>query len=334
MNNNRVCELLGIRYPIISAPMNWVSGAELVAAVSNAGGLGTLGPNAGATTISRDVEITAERMRKEIREVRQLTQQPFAVNLNINPLDGRKFGERCVEVALEEKVPVAVVSLGGPDVYTKLLHDHGMKVFHAVSTARHSQKAEETGVDAVICEGYEGGGHKGTTELTTMCLIPEVADTVKIPIIAGGGIGDARGVLAALVLGAEGVYMGTRFMLTRESSSHPGVKEAILKAEKPPTVSIPKGTSLLARDLRSQFTRNYLSLIASHPDPAEITRYLDEHSQYRAQILGDAEESEVCCGQAAALVKSIMSVAQVFDQIKNGISPVLAALQPKISSFS
>jgi NAD(P)H-dependent flavin oxidoreductase YrpB (nitropropane dioxygenase family) len=333
---NRICELLGIRYPIISAPMNWVTSAELVAAVSNAGGLGTLGPNAGATTVTTDANLTGERMREQIRKVKSLTKNPFAVNLNINPPseDERDFAKRCIAVTLEEKVPAVVVSLGGPDVLTKVLHDNGIKVLHTVSTARHSKKAEEAGVDAIICEGYEGGGHKGTTELTTLCLIPEVANTVQVPIVAGGGIGDARGILAALVLGADGVYMGTRFMLTKESSSHPKVKEAILKTDKPPTVSIPKGTALLARDLRNQFTQTYLKLVASQPDPADVMKYLAEHSQNRAQALGDFEEGEICCGQVASLVNSITSVAEVFEEIKKGISPALAALQGKISEFS
>jgi len=333
---NRICELLDIHYPIISAPMNWVSGAELVAAVSNAGGLGTLGPNAGATTIAIDVNLTGERMREQIRKVRSLTKKPFAVNLNIKAPteEGHVFARRCVEVALEEKVPVAVVSLGGPDVYTKLLHDNRMKVLHTVSTSRHSKKAEDAGVDAIICEGYEGGGHKGTTEMTTLCLIPEVSDIVQVPIIAGGGIGDARGILAALALGADGVYMGTRFMLTKESSSHPKVKEAILKTEKPPTISIPKGAALLARDLRNQFTQTYIKLVASQTNPADIAKFLAEHSQYKAQALGDVEDSEICCGQVASLVKSIMNVSEVFEEINRGISPALAALQEKISVFS
>jgi enoyl-[acyl-carrier protein] reductase II len=333
MARNRLCELLGIRYPIISAPMNWVSGADLVAAVSNAGGLGTLGPNAGAKTITADVVLTGERVRQEIRKVRQLTGKPFAVNLQISPTEGREFGQRCAGVALEEKVPAAVVSLGGPDVLTRRLHDAGIRVLHTVSTPRHSRKAEEAGVDAVICEGYEGGGHKGTTELTTFCLIPEVADTVKVPIVAAGGIGDARGILAALALGADGVYMGTRFMLTRESGTHPDTRAAILRAEKPPTISIPKGTSLLARDLKTQFTAKYLELLAAHSDPAVLKQYLDEHSQYCAQVLGDAQGSEVPCGQVASLIKNILSVAEIFEEIERGLSPALAELKKKAGVF-
>ena len=158
MKGNRICQLLGIRYPIVQAPMNWITGADLVAAVSNAGGLGTLGPNAGADTITRDVVETAERLRRQIRKVKSLTDKPFSVNflvgyegLEMSEV-GRKYSQRCIEVALEEGIPVATTSVGPPQVYTRLLKDAGVKVLHAVSIARQARKAEEAGVDAVICE--------------------------------------------------------------------------------------------------------------------------------------------------------------------------------------
>ena len=244
MGSNRVCEILGIRYPIIQAPMNCVSGADLTAAVSNAGGLGTLGPNTGIDSIVEDVEITGERIRDQIKKVRSLTKKPFAVNIAVGFGELRKFSRKVVQVVIEEKVPVAVVSVGSPDVYTKLLKDAGIKVLHAVSTARHAKKAEETGIDGVICEGFEAGGHKGLTELTTFTLTPMVVDAVTVPVIAGGGIGDARGVLAALVLGADGVYMGTKFMVTKESESHQLVKELVVKGGDTCTMTLPKGPML------------------------------------------------------------------------------------------
>lgn len=181
MGKNRICELLGIRYPIIQAPMNWVSGADLVAAVSSAGGLGTLGPNAGADHITEDVGLTGERMRAQIRKVRKRTQEPFAVNIVVGFGEDVRYSRKMVDVIVEERVPVAIVSVGRPDVYTQELKDAGIKVLHAVSTPRHAKKAEKAGVDAVICEGYEAGGHKGFTELTTLVLTPMVADAVNIP---------------------------------------------------------------------------------------------------------------------------------------------------------
>lgn len=332
MEGNRLCELLGIRYPVIQAPMNWVSGADLAAAVSNAGGLGTLGPNAGARTITSDVELTGDRLRQQIRKVRSLTKNPFAVNIAIGVGGQRQYSQRCVEVVIEEGVPVAISSVGSPEVYTRVLKGAGIKALHAISTARHAQKAEEVGVDGVICEGYEAGGHKGFTELTTLVLVPMVADTVRIPVVAGGGIGDARGLLAALVLGADGVYMGTRFMATLESESHPQVKEAIVRGADACTVSLPKDI-MLARDLRNQFTQKYLEMKAAGASPKELSGFLNEHSQYHAQVLGDCDGAEVCCGQVAGLIEGVVSAAEVIQGIVNRIPSTLQTLQHKVAGF-
>jgi len=296
MEKNRICQLLGIRYPIIQAPMNWVSGAELVAAVSNAGGLGTLGPNAGSKDITQDVEETGERMRVQIQKIKNLTKSPFAVNITVGVGPAIEFSKKIVNVVIEEEVPVAIVSVGRPDVYTQQLKNADLKVMHAISTARHAKKAEEAGVDAVICEGYEAGGHKGYTELTTVVLTPMVADAVKIPVVTGGGIGDARGVLAALALGADGIYMGTRFMTSLESSSHDKVKEAIVKGQDACTVSIPKDF-MLARDLSNNFTQKYLEMNKSGASQEELNAYHSKHDQYHAQFLGEADSAEICCGQ-------------------------------------
>ena len=332
MEKNRICELLGIRYPIIQAPMNWVSGAELVAAVSNAGGLGTLGPNAGAKTITADVELTGERLRSQINKVRDLTKEPFAVNIPIGAGEGRQYSQRNVQVVIEEGVPVVITSVGGPDVYTKTLKEAGIKVLHAVSTVRHARKAKELGVDAVICEGFEAGGHKGFTELTTLTLIPMIADAITIPLIAGGGIADARGVLAALALGADAVYMGTRFMVTRESDSHPRVKEAVVKGEDACTVSIPKDM-MLGRDLRNTFTKKYLEMKAAGASSEELNNYINEHSPYHAQVLGDSEGAELHCGQGGSLITDVESAAEVIQGITSTIHSHLEELKHKLNNF-
>jgi NAD(P)H-dependent flavin oxidoreductase YrpB (nitropropane dioxygenase family) len=332
MAKNRICELLGIRYPIIQAPMNWVSGADLAAAVSNAGGLGTLGPNAGADSITTDVTLTGERLRGQIRKVRSLTQKPFAVNIAIGVGDSRRYSKRCLEVVIEEGVPVVIASVGGPDVYTKDLKKAGIKVFHAISTAKHAQKAEEAGVDAVICEGFEAGGHKGFTELTTLVLTPMVVDAVKIPVIAGGGIGDARTAMAVLGLGADALYMGTRFMITKESDSHPRVKEAIVKAEDVCTVSVPKDY-MLARDFRNSFTQKYLEMKAGGASPKELNDFLSRHSQYDAQHMGDAEGAEIGCGQVAALIKGAESAQEVIQGIVNNLGTRLEELKERLRAF-
>jgi NAD(P)H-dependent flavin oxidoreductase YrpB (nitropropane dioxygenase family) len=331
MAKNRICELLGIRYPIIQAPMNWVSGADLAAAVSNAGAMGTLGPNAGADDITADVELTGERTRAQIKRVKGLTRAPFAVNIAVGFGADISFSKKIVDVVIEEAVPVAIVSVGRPDVYTKVLQEAGIKVLHAISTARHAQKAEQAGVDGVICEGFEAGGHKGFTELTTLVLTPLVADAVNIPVVAGGGIGDARGVLAALALGADGIYMGTRFMVTSESESHARVKEAVLKGQDVCTTSVPKAF-MLARDLTNNFTKKYMEMKAAGTSPEELAEFV-EHAQFRAQHLGEADEAEICCGQVAGLISEMKGAEEVMSEVVASIGPRFAELQRKLGDF-
>ena len=332
MAKNRICDLLGIRYPIIQAPMNWVSGADLAGAVSNAGGLGTLGPNAGADNITPDVELTGERMRAQIRKVMRLTKNPFAVNITVGFGERTTFTQKMVAVAIEEKVPVAIVSVGRPDAYTRTLKAAGMKVLHAISTARHARTAQQAGVDGVICEGFEAGGHKGFTELTTFVLTPLVAEAVDIPVVAGGGIADARSVIAALALGADGVYMGTRFMATKESDSHPRVKEHIVKAEDVCTVSAPKD-KMLARDLSNVFTGKYMEMKQAGASAAELNAYLNDHSQFHAQHLGMAEDAEICCGQIAGLIRSIPGAGDVVADITGQIKTCFETLEGKLGVF-
>ena len=237
-----------------------------------------------------------------------------------------------VEVVIEEKVPIAIVSVGRPETYTGVLKDAGIKVMHAISTARHGQKAQAAGVDAVICEGYEAGGHKGFTELTTLVLTPMVADAVNVPVVTGGGIGDARGVLAALALGADGIYMGTRFMVTRESESHSSVKEAIVKGEDACTVSVPKDF-MVARDLKNSFTSKYLDMRAAGAGAVELNTYLNEHSQFRSQQLGEADESEICCGQVAGLISEVQTAGDVMNDVVESISTRFDELKRKVADF-
>lgn len=332
MQENRICQLLGIQYPIVQAPMNWITGADLAAAVSNAGGLGVLGPNAGADTITRDVAETAERLRGQIRKVKSLTDKPFAVNFlvgwkGLEPSEaGREYSRRCVEVALEESIPVAATSVGPPHVYTKLFKDSGVKVLHAVSTASQAKKAEAAGVDAVICEGYEGGGHKALTELTTMAMVPMVADTVKVPILAAGGIADARGMVAALALGADGVYMGTRFMATHEGDAHPRVKQAVIRSQDACTVTVNKWV-VVGRDLQNKFTNKYSEMM----EQGASVEGLFQEPMYRALVQGDVEAGEVPCGQSIGTIGNIMSAAEVIESMMAGIRSVLEQVESRIS---
>ena len=207
MKITRICGLLDIQYPIIQAPMNWITGIELASAVSNAGGLGTIGPNAGYRAVTTDVAETGERLRKQIKKIKGLSTKPFAVNFSAR--GGADFKEaigyskQCVKVAIEEGIPVAILSGTDPQLFTKRLKDAGVKVLHRSipCTVEDVKKAEEVGVDAVIAVGYEAGGHTSTLKIPNFVLIPQVVDAVKIPIVAGGGIADDRGFIAALALG-------------------------------------------------------------------------------------------------------------------------------------
>ena len=218
----KVTQILSVDYPILQAGMPWVSNPELVAAVSNAGGLGILHPSAG---MAADGDI-ADNLRQNMRKVRRLTDNSFGVSFNLaNPIVGE-----LVDVALEEGVKIAVTYSGSPALYTGTLKNNGARVLHQVSTVRHARGADAQGVDVIIAEGYEGGGIRGPDENTNFVLIPQVAGAVSLPIVASGGIMNVRGYVAALSLGAQGVQMGTRFVATHECIAHARYKEALLGA--------------------------------------------------------------------------------------------------------
>ena len=348
----RITELLGIQYPIIEAPMAWITDARLAAAVSAAGGLGTIGPNAGADNVTSDVEETGERLRDQIRLCREFTDRPFAVNFVVGVVGwDRQYSDRCVEIGIEEKVPVAIVSQGSPAVYTQRLKDAGMKVIHVCSTVRHVIKAELSGVDAVVVSGTEGGGHSGFDQITTFCLVPQAADASNIPVIAGGGIVDARGLAGALSLGAEGIYMGTRFIATKECPAHANVKQALLDAVDTSTMAIRHGSPLPAvrdqtenrgfveerrgsvRMLLNDYLRKVISregMITSFEqviqgdaddDPApESSRTVD------AFLHGNLDTNSITAGQGAAMIWDVPSCAELIDSIVGEAGPIIERL--------
>jgi len=222
MKRTMICDLLGIEYPIIQGGMTWIANAELAAAVSSAGGFGLISPNAGMAETGNILD----NLRRQIKKAKSLTDKPFGVNFALQ-MPGVK---ELLDVAIEEKIPAVTTSAGNPATYTSYLKEAGVKVLHVVASVRHATGAEKRGVDAVIAEGYEAGGHNGLDELTTFTLVPQVVDAVKVPVVAAGGIADARGFIAALSLGAEGVQIGTRFVATLECIAHSNAKEAIVKA--------------------------------------------------------------------------------------------------------
>jgi len=337
----RITELIGITYPIIQASMAWITDADLAAAVSNAGGLGTIGPNAGTTDVTSDVEETGERLRQQIRRCRELTEKPFAVNFIVG-VEGwdRKHSDRCVAVGVEENVPVAIVSQGNPIVYTKRLKNAGMKVIHVCSTVRHVQKAQEVGVDAVIVSGTEGGGHSGFDQLTTLCLVPQAAAVATIPVIAGGGIVNANGLVGALSLGAEGVYMGTRFIATKECPAHINAKQAILNASDTSTIAVRHGSPfpeknknkggrgfveerrgsirLLINDVVKQFmVEKGTSLSFEEATASQDTNEesIESNRTVSAFLLGDLENNTISAGQGAGMINDIPSCSELMQWI-------------------
>lgn len=348
----RITEILGMKYPIILAPMAWITDAGLAAAVSQAGGLGTIGPNAGAKTVTTDVEETGERLRDQIKRCRTLTDKPFAVNfvVGVAGLD-RKFSDRCVEVGIEEKIPAAIVSQGSPLVYTQRLKDAGLKVIHVCSTVRHAKKAEEAGVDAVVVSGTEGGGHSGFDQMTILCLAPQVADAVSIPVIAGGGIVDARGLMGALALGAEGVYMGTRFMATKECPTHPKVKQAVLEAGDTSTMAVRHGSPVPVisekrgdrgfveerrgsiRVLLNDNVRKILAekgwnitydetMSADSSDPSP-----ESNRTIAAFVHGHLENNAITVGQGAGMIQDIPGCGELIERMIKEARPILERLK-------
>jgi len=323
--HTRLCDLLSIRYPIIQASMALITTPELVAAVSNAGGLGTLGSDAGAQPPGADVEEVGRRQREAIRATRALTKNPFAVGINIG-LDerGRASSQRRVEVVMEERVPVVLFSTGGPQVYTKLLRDQGIHVLHAVSTVRHAKKCADEGVSAVVTESFEAGGHSGFDELTTFVLVPQVRDAVELPVVAGGGVADARALVAALALGADGVYMGTRFAASVESKAHPRFKQAILDA--PDTGTQSWGRKIfVARSLRNQFTEEYLRLEGSGASVEELQKFIAGRV-YSGYVQGDTQGGSLDMSASAGGIHEIKPATQIVRDLVEGAEAVLKRL--------
>ncbi len=330
MKKTLLCELLGIEYPVVQAPMNWITGAELAAAVSDAGGLGVIGPNAGERTQTDDVVETGERLRRQIRKVKSMTDKPFGVNLMTFFADhadsSKAFSDQCLQVILEESVPVAVLAGSGPKEYTERLKKEQVKVLFRplqpnVATAR---EAEEAGVDALIAVGFEAGGHAGYDRIPTLVLIPQIVDAVQIPVVAGGGIVDGRGMAAALALGAQGIFMGTRFVATPECSAHQNVKKAIVDAADTSTVTV-TGTVGVLRALKSPLMERCIQLEASGGSLQEMSN-LYRPGYAIGMVQGNIAEGTFVCGAGAGLIKEIKGAAEVVRDIVKEAGQIIAAL--------
>ncbi|MBN1102941.1 MAG: nitronate monooxygenase [Deltaproteobacteria bacterium] len=310
MFKTRITETFGIEYPIIQGGMMWLSDAELAAAVSNAGGLGII------TALSFQ---TIELLRQEIRKCRDLTDKPFGVNISMLP--DIQPGERTDEyfdAAIEEGVPIIETAGRNPEPYLSRLKQAGVKVIHKVPGVHYAQTAEKIGVDAVTVVGFECAGHPGMDNITTLILIQKATQVLTIPVIAGGGICDAKGFVAALALGAEGVLMGTRFMLTHECWIHPEIKEWLLRATERDTMIIERSIQNAARVIRNSAAERVLELEKKGAGLDELLTVISGKLGLKAYQEGDINAGIISCGQVIGLIENLESVQEVIREIVEG----------------
>jgi putative enoyl-[acyl-carrier-protein] reductase II len=303
----RLTQMLGIKYPIVQGGLQWLATAQLASAVSEAGGLGI---------ISSHSFPDQESLRKEIRRMKEKTPKPFGVNLSMLPELTK--GDRTIEmlqVILEEKVPVVETSGRSPEAFIQKLKSEGIKVIHKVPSVRFAQKAESIGADAVTIVGFECGGRPGMDDVTSLVLIPRAAESIKIPIIAGGGIADGRGFLAALALGAEGVVMGTRFVATQECPTHPRIKECFVKARETDTTIIYRSIKNAARVLKNKAAEKTLSLEQKGAPLEELMAVIGGRMSRNAYQEGDVDEVVIGCGQCVGLIHEIKSAKEVIEDM-------------------
>jgi enoyl-[acyl-carrier protein] reductase II len=301
----KVTELFNINYPIIQAGMVWVSGWKLASAVSNEGGLGLIGSGS----------MKPDLLREHIQKCKAATSKPFGVNIPLL----RGDAEELVRVTIEEEVKIVFSSAGHPGKFIKTLKENNIKVVHVIPSVNHALKAEEVGCDAVVGEGVEAGGHNGINETTTIALIPQLVDALKIPVIAAGGIADGRGILAALSLGAEGVQIGTRFAATVESSAHPNYKKKVVEAKDDGTVLAFKKIGLV-RMLKNDFADRALKADSECWDESKLKELLGNKRERLGIFEGDEIEGELEAGQSSGLVKEILTVKELFQSLLNEIS--------------
>jgi len=300
MFNNRVTRLFKIDYPIVQAGMIWASGWKLASAVSNAGGLGLIGSG----SMYPDV------LREHVRKCRQATSRPFGVNIPLLYPDIDKH----IEVVIEEKVPIIFTSAGNPRTWTNVLKQNGSIVVHVVSSSRFALKAEEAGCDAVVAEGFEAGGHNGREETTSMILVPAVCRAVKIPVISAGGIATGRQMFAAMVLGAEGVQIGSRFVASEEASSHSKFKEAVVSAREGDTALTLKQLTPV-RLIRNKFYSEVQDAEWRGATTDELKALLGRARAKKGIFEGDLDEGELEIGQVSSLLDSILPAAEIVKKV-------------------
>jgi enoyl-[acyl-carrier protein] reductase II len=299
---NKITQLFGIQYPIVQGGMIWCSGWRLASAVSNAGGLGIIGSG----SMYPDV------LDEHIQKCKAATDKPYAVNLPMLYPDIDKH----IETIIKHKVPIVFTSAGNPKTYTAYLKQHGITVVHVVASVKFALKAQEAGVDAIVAEGFEAGGHNGRDETTTLCLIPMVKQAVQIPVIAAGGIGTGRGMLAAMALGADGVQLGSRFAATVESSANDAFKQEIVKAKEGDTMLTLKEITPV-RLIKNPFYQKVEAAYQNGAKIDELTTLLGRGRAKKGMFEGDLEEGELEIGQISGLINEIKTAGEVVEDLVN-----------------
>lgn len=300
--NNSISRLFNIEYPIIQAGMVWCSGWRLASAVSNAGGLGIIGSGS----------MYPEVLREHIQKCKAATTKPFGVNVPLLYPDI----DLLMKVIIEEGVKIVITSAGNPKTWTSILQAEGIKVAHVVSSVKFAKKCEETGVDAVVAEGFEAGGHNGREETTTFCLIPMVREAITIPLIAAGGIATGRGMLGALALGADGVQIGSRFAVSDESSAHPNFKRRVVESQEGDTVLTLKQLAPV-RLIKNKFYETVRAAENMGAGKEELLAILGKRRSRRGIFEGDLEEGELEIGQISAAINNILPANEILRNIWN-----------------
>lgn len=309
--SNRITTLFGIQYPIISGGMVWCSGWRLASAVSNAGGLGLIGAGS----------MHPETLREHIVKCKAATDKPFGVNV---PLLYPEI-DTIMRIIIEEKVPIVFTSAGNPKTWTPVLKEKGIKVAHVVSSSKFARKCEEAGVDAIVAEGFEAGGHNGKEETTTMCLIPAVRTATQLPLIAAGGIGSGAAIAASMALGAEGVQVGTLFALSAESSAHEDFKQYSLQLQEGDTRLALKQLSP-TRLVKSKFLDQVLAAETAGASVEELKALLGKGRAKKGMFEGNLEEGELELGQIVSSIRSIKNVEDIMKELVEGYQTAVAQL--------
>jgi len=300
---NRIIELFKIKYPIIQGGMIWCSGWELASAVSNAGGLGLIGSGS----------MYPEVLKEHIQKCKAATDKPFGVNVPLLYPDIEKH----LEIIVNEGVKIVFTSAGNPAKYTSWLKSHGITVVHVVANLKFAKKCEEAGVDAIVAEGFEAGGHNGREETTTMCLIPMIRKQCNLPLIAAGGIGNGESMAAALCLGAEGVQVGSRFAATHESSAHIAFKNEIINAKDGSTELTLKELTPV-RLLKNEFYKEVQTAYANNANTEQLHELLGRGRAKKGMFEGNLEDGELEIGQVSAYINDIVSAKEVVDELISG----------------